>query len=562
MKEKGKFQKELERLAYKRVIITVLAGCLFLCIEIFGVSAIQQWIQRDRYLDAVEATFQKIYKSEVDFLKSQAIQKSLLKFLEEGEDIKGDSIRYQLSKYNVDAPAKLNLLLLDKQDELIFTSFNEEKANLHRIAFSQSAVKNARNVRDDIYTTVYFFPGEVSEYVLVCPVYSAEVYMGSVLAFLNGGEWGNHFQKYQYGTVLTSTDGKVIYCSDSEFLSKGVGNKYRNLDNSTYLWNNDNRYLVGKRFIETPGICAYAIIYSPRNWEYIMVGILTMIGIGIVWNTLFLHLIRGMAEKTSRSVQMLVDEIQIIRERNPEHVIHVKTEDEIEEIADQINKMVARINYLNQKNMDLLQVNNRMEIQNLQEQLNPHFIYNTLDNIRFLIAQDAVKADELIGRFTHILRYSINNTKQSVSLEDDLKYIEDYLIIQKTRFGERFTYAVDIRSECNGIQIPKLLLQPLIENSLKYGFQKKNEIYVSIKGWIEENYLVLRVEDDGPGQPKATLETLKSIMHSGEINISHNGLQNINRRIALEYGKESGVTLESKEGEGFTVIIKVYIANK
>ncbi len=80
-----------------------------------------------------------------------------------------------------------------------------------------------------------------------------------------------------------------------------------------------------------------------------------------------------------------------------------------------------------------------------------------------------------------------------------MEYIEDYLVIQKTRFGDRFQYSVEIDEKCRPVVIPKLLLQPLIENSLKYGFRKKASISVWIRGWISGNYLVLEVKDDGTG---------------------------------------------------------------
>ena len=351
----------------------------------------------------------------------------------------------------------------------------------------------------------------------------------------------------------------MIYCSNSSFTSGSTVNKYRPRKMERYCQVNDSRYLTGRRYLPEQNVYLYSFIYQPENVSYILIGILIILSLGLVWMILFFHLLQKMAEKTSQSVRTLVEEIRLIRKEDTEHVIEIETGDEIEEIARQINKMVVSVNELNQKNMDLLEINNRMEIQNLQAQINPHFIYNTLDNIRFLIAQDGKKADELIGRFTRILRYSINNTKQSTSLQEDMEYIEDYLVIQKTRFGERFLYEVDIRPECSRVLVPKLLLQPLIENSLKYGFRKKPAIHVLIRGWIEEEYLVLKVEDDGPGQPKSTLETLRGILHSGEINTVHNGLQNINRRVILEYGNDSGLSLESQEGMGFAVTIRLWI---
>src|SRR5699024_8031475 len=104
-----------------------------------------------------------------------------------------------------------------------------------------------------------------------------------------------------------------------------------------------------------------------------------------------------------------------------------------------------------------------------------------------------------------------------------------------------------------------LLLRPLIENSLEYGFRKKVSISVWSRGWISGGYLDLEVKDDGPGQPQSTMETLRSILNSGKINIAHNGQQNINRRIFLEYGHDSGLTLDSEEGEGFIVTLRLWI---
>ena len=218
---------------------------------------------------------------------------------------------------------------------------------------------------------------------------------------------------------------------------------------------------------------------------------------------------------------------------------------------------LARIQELSQRNIALAEVNNRMEMQNLQAQINPHFIYNTLDNIRYLIPTDPQRAQQLIGRFIGILRYSINNTKHNVTVKDDLKYLQDYLVIQSTRFGANFSYEIDIDDACMEFIIPKLLLQPLLENSIKYGFQKKPCIHIRVRGWLGEDALYFTVEDNGGGVDETMLEQLRDILRSDEVNIEHNGLQNINRRIWLGYGGDSGLTIDSTEGEGFTVKLKL-----
>lgn len=557
MAKKSSFQKELERLASKQIITVIGIGCLFFCVAIFGNTLIEQRMKQEKHLDDVTGTFRQVCDSVASFLQDEENAAIFLNCILGLEN--GNGLQYRITKYNVDALVGINLILADPEGQIFFSSFSEEVLNLHRKEFNQIADTNAKAQDGKLYRTVYFFSGETSEYVLIQPLYQNGVYVGSVAAYLKERDWNRLFQKYQYDIILTTAGGDVIYCSNSSFTSGSTVNKYRPRKMERYCQVNDSRYLTGRRYLPEQNVYLYSFIYQPENVSYILIGILIILSLGLVWMILFFHLLQKMAEKTSQSVRTLVEEIRLIRKEDTEHVIEIETGDEIEEIARQINKMVVSVNELNQKNMDLLEINNRMEIQNLQAQINPHFIYNTLDNIRFLIAQDGKKADELIGRFTRILRYSINNTKQSTSLQEDMEYIEDYLVIQKTRFGERFLYEVDIRPECSRVLVPKLLLQPLIENSLKYGFRKKPAIHVLIRGWIEEEYLVLKVEDDGPGQPKSTLETLRGILHSGEINTVHNGLQNINRRVILEYGNDSGLSLESQEGMGFAVTIRLWI---
>lgn len=562
MGEKSKFQKELEKMASRKIVYTILIGCLFFCVAMLGITTVNQRMRRERHLDAVERTFREIYESSAEFLTNEENRDSFEEILRREQAVDKGKLRYQLSTYNIEAPVGMNLILTDQNGRTVFSSFSEGDLNLHRKEFNTLAVNNAVRQKKELYSTVYYFSGNTSEYVLVYPMYERRAYLGSAAVYLKSEDWIRHFQKYQYDTIVTNANESVIFCSNTGFLSGTAGNKYFNRDTGEYLWQEDSRYLKGQRYLADKHIFIYSFIYSPRNASYVLIGILTILSLGGLWTVLFLNLLQTMAQKTSESVGKLVSEIRIIRKEDPEHVVQVETGDEIEEIAEQVNKMMTSIRELNQKNLDLAEVNNRMEIQNLQAQLNPHFIYNTLDNIRYLIVQDGAKADELIGRFTRILRYSINNTKQKVTLREDLEYTRDYLVIQKTRFGKRFCYSLHIDPACEEVLIQKLLLQPLIENSLKYGFKKKAEIEVEIRGWMENQYLCLQVADNGPGQPKSTLELLKGLLRRGEINTEHNGLQNIHRRIELEYGHGSGLGLESQEGSCFVVTVKLWLGGK
>lgn len=551
--KKSRFQQELEQSVSRKLISSLLLGCLLFCIAIAVVNALNQNARREDHLESVASTFHEVYNNTSAFLLDAGHTELFLSELRKDQD----NLRYLISQYNVSALVEIQLILTDSKGNVRFTTFSEGEMNLHRQEFNCIAVDNACHLMRAVYTTVYHFRANSSEYVMIHPLYRDGEYQGAAAVYLNENDWTKLFSQYQYDAILTKPNGDVIACSNSSFLSQKNANKYLPADAAQYVRVNGNRYLRSSRSLENGTVLAYSFIYSPTNYSYLFVGLLLIVLLGLSWAAMFARIMHAMTEQMVKSVDTLVREIRIIRKEDPDHIIEIDTGDEIDEIAHQVNKMVRSIQELSQRNIALAEVNNRMEMQNLQAQINPHFIYNTLDNIRYLIPTDPQRAQQLIGRFIGILRYSINNTKHNVTVKDDLKYLQDYLVIQSTRFGANFSYEIDIDDACMEFIIPKLLLQPLLENSIKYGFQKKPCIHIGVRGWLGEDALYFTVEDNGGGVDETMLEQLRDILRSDEVNIEHNGLQNINRRIWLGYGGDSGLTIDSTEGEGFTVKLKL-----
>lgn len=551
--KKSRFQQEQERHASRRLISSILLGCLLFYLAIAVVNTMNLNTRRDEHLNSIANTFHEVYTNTSDFLTAPEHEEFFLSDMRKNQD----NLRYLISQYNVSALVEMELILTDQNGRVRFTTFPENQMNLHRQEFNRIAVENAHQLVRSIYTTVYHFRANSSEYVMIHPLYRDGEYLGAAAVYLNENDWIKLFNRYQYDTILTKPNGDVIACSNSSFLSQKNANKYHPAESDRYIKIEDSRYLCSKRVLEDGSVIAYSFIYSPANSTYLLIGILFILMLGLSWAALFSRIMHAMSAQMAQSVETLVKEIRIIRKEDPNHIIKIDTGDEIEEIAHQVNKMVRSIQQLSQRNMDLVQVNSRMEMQNLQAQINPHFIYNTLDNIRYLIPADPQRAQQLIGRFIGILRYSINNTKHSVTVEEDLKYLQDYLVIQSTRFGANFSYQMEIAEDCREFIIPKLLIQPLLENSIKYGFQKKPSIHIEVRGWCGEDALYFSVKDNGGGVNEQTLAQLREILQSEEINIEHNGLQNINRRIRLGYGGDSGLTIDSTEGEGFSVLLKL-----
>lgn len=551
--KKSRFQQELEQSVSRKLISSLLLGCLLFCIAIAVVNALNQNARREDHLESVASTFHEVYNNTSAFLLDAGHTELFLSELRKDQD----NLRYLISHYNVSALVEIQLILTDSEGNVRFTTFSEGEMNLHRQEFNGIAVDNACHLMRAVYTTVYHFRANSSEYVMIHPLYRDGEYQGAAAVYLNENDWTKLFSQYQYDAILTKSNGDVITCSNSSFLSQKNANKYLPADAAQYVRVNGNRYLRSSRSLENGTVLAYSFIYSPTNYSYLLVGLLLIVLLGLSWAAMFARIMHAMTEQMVKSVDTLVRQIRIIRKEDPDHIIEIDTGDEIEEIARQVNKMVRSIQELSQRNIALAEVNNRMEMQNLQAQINPHFIYNTLDNIRYLIPTDPQRAQQLIGRFIGILRYSINNTKHNVPVKDDLKYLQDYLVIQSTRFGANFSYEIDIDDACMEFIIPKLLLQPLLENSIKYGFQKKPCIHIRVRSWLGKDALYFTVEDNGGGVDETMLEQLRDILRSDEVNIEHNGLQNINRRIWLGYGGDSGLTIDSTEGEGFTVKLKL-----
>lgn len=549
------FKKQLEEQAQKRIIYSVLLGCLAFCLPIFGLSYLQQNITMEEHLNFLTATYDQVYDEVISYLTAPD-QQDLFRRNIRGEQSQSE-LHYSLFKHNVAGQVRLNLILLDQNKQITYTSFEADAMNLHRIEFNKIVAQNSLNSEKPIYTTVYYLSGERSESVISRPLYQNGDLVGFAVAYLNGHDWGKLLLKYQYDSIITNLEGSMIYYTKGVFLPERHGNKYRLTPGTSFITVQNSRYRVKARILADKDAILYSFVYSPGSTLYVVVGVGIIAFLGLIWLVMFKNLSRLMAAKNAESVDTLVKEIRILRRENNEHVIKLETDDEFEEIAIQINKMVKSLNDLNRHNTDLLRLNNLIEMRNLQTQINPHFIYNTLDTIKYLILSEPSKAVYLLEKFTHILRYSIDNTKKDVCLEEDLAYIEDYIFIHKVRFGERFRCMVQIDPGCGPALVPKLLLQPLIENSIKHGFRKQMELAILVTGWIMGDYIFLQVQDDGTGVSPEELKVLQQRIAAETIETAQCGLQNIARRIVLKYGSDCGLFIKSKSGESFTVTVKL-----
>ena len=230
-------------------------------------------------------------------------------------------------------------------------------------------------------------------------------------------------------------------------------------------------------------------------------------------------------------------------------------------LAHSYNVMLHRIRGLMQETVDRQEQLRRMEIGALQEQINPHFLYNTLDSIvRVMETGRTPEAIEMVQALAKLFRLSINNGDYFLTVEQEMDYARNYLTIQQVRYKKRFKYELYMDESIKDLPCPKIILQPLIENSLKHGMSDMPGCTLIVRARQEGYNIVLSVEDDGLGIPPEELKKLQEMLRDdSNIMVKKSrygiGLRNTNRRIKLLYGSDYGLAIESEMEERTCVTI-------
>jgi two-component system, LytTR family, sensor kinase len=185
----------------------------------------------------------------------------------------------------------------------------------------------------------------------------------------------------------------------------------------------------------------------------------------------------------------------------------------------------------------------------LTSQINPHFLFNTLNSVSSLIRTDPTLARVMVIRLSKVLRRLLRKHETFSPLRDELSFIEDYLAIEVVRFGDKLRFERDVAQDTLDMLVPSMLLQPLVENSIKHGLSSKVEGgTIRIRTWRTENRLCLIVEDDGVGIPEAKLATLPG---------TGIGVNNVHERLRVLFGHDYRMWIESQPGKGARIQIEV-----
>lgn len=361
--------------------------------------------------------------------------------------------------------------------------------------------------------------------------------------------------------LLITANGANIFSSG--VLSEAIGNEFKLSKQNNYQIISYNR----KRYF------ASCLKSNYTQWTYISIlpyqlvfyQISILKGI-ILLSFLFIFIITSIlgikfANNLTKPIEKLSNQMQIVQNGNfiidqREEVASSRT-DEISNLEKDFVIMVDKINNLIYENYTKQLLIKNAELTALRANINPHFLYNTLESINWLAKTNKQpEISQMVESLGRLLRNAISQRDHLAMLSEEISLLKDYITIQTMRFGSRLNFHLDIAEKWYKFCIPRLSLQPIVENSITYGLEKMADVCrISVTAREDGDNLLIIVEDNGPGIAAEDLERLRRWQY--EPNGLGVGLKNIDDRLKIIYGEQYGLEIMSDYGVGTTVILKL-----
>lgn len=284
---------------------------------------------------------------------------------------------------------------------------------------------------------------------------------------------------------------------------------------------------------------------------YILVAIILLAAVMIITAII--------SAEITRPIKILKDSMKKVEQGHFKNAnIECIADNEIGSLSKAFNMMITEIQNLMEKNIHEQKEKRKSELRALQAQINPHFLYNTLDSIIWM--GESNKPKEVVvmtSALAKLLRQSISNENEVLTIAQEIDYIKSYLTIQKMRYKDKLEYEIQVDEDIYDEEIIKLVVQPIVENAIYHGIKfKDTKCLLQIIGYSSGNDIIIKVIDNGVGMSE---EVLSHIFDEHKVNYKSNGIgvYNVQKRLKLHYGSHYGITYESKLGKGTTATIRI-----
>lgn len=373
---------------------------------------------------------------------------------------------------------------------------------------------------------------------------------------------------------LVEQNGENVlnYTQDAESVLREFSGKGERTDEiqSRKLSLNGKQYLAAESVVQESGWRVYALVSLASLTEslrkiraFLIMENTVVVLLGLVVILWISHRLTSSLEHLAKTMDGAV--------QNGYHVeFAYQYQDEVGMLARSYNEMIAEIRSHIQaleeekeRVKEIQKQKRKVELLALQAQINPHFLYNTLNMITWqavdMGAEEISVISNALGKY---FRISLSRGREIISLQEEMEHVKSYLEIQKIRYKTKLNYELEIPEGAKGYQTIKLILQPLVENALYHGIKvKEGNGRIWIYSKIKETYAELIVEDDGAGIPGEHLEVLNERLKNGVVDTSTGyGIYNVNNRLRLYYGEQYGLHLEKREPGGIRAIVTIPVA--
>ena len=452
---------------------------------------------------------------------------------------------------------------VDLKKQEWFQSAFDEIENLH---FSSPHVQNI--FEDSNYR--YYWVVSLSRSVEL--TFLGNVRTGVLLVDMNYSGIESMFEQVNDGGVgyvyLCDPDGKIIYHPMQKAINAGLVEE-NNLQHSTYADGSYSEKFEGQErdiVVKTAGYTGWKIISVTPTSElamdmgqmrnYLLLVALTVLILIVVGNYIISYVVTDPIRKLEDSIADLEEGVSGSEVMN-EDEIFIGGSHEIRHLGRTIKSMIRQMRKLTDDMVKEQKAKRKSELDALQSQINPHFLYNTLDSVVWMIEGERYKdAISMVTALAQLFRISLSKGNNIITIHDEIVHARNYLNIQKVRYKNKFSATIDIDPEIENCATIKLIVQPLLENAIYYGVEHMDgEGEITLKGYEKDGDIYISVSDNGMGIPEEVLETLLTDKARSRGKGSGIGLWNVNQRIQIYFKGDYGLIVESELDEGTTVTI-------
>lgn len=404
------------------------------------------------------------------------------------------------------------------------------------------------NVENSLVMGIYSSGGN-SDFEGIVLFYLSEKKISEMCNPVSGSE-GYSFIMRSDGYIISHIDsslvGKVIVYSDVYNPEAAPEYKTETLDGNKRIIVTSKSELLNSRY----GFSSCIVSVLDYKYYFGKMDTTLIIVLGVSFGMLIVSVVLAVmrARKISKPITLLSESINATAEPTKIHVSVLSEGDELVQLEKNYDDMMDRIFDLVERNKEDMQLQRKLELESLQMQINPHFLYNTLDAISWMARiKKQPEIDRLVMNLAKFFRLFLHGGDKFVKVSDEVEMVKSYLEIDAIRYPGRVAVHTDIADDVKELQTLKLILQPLIENCLKYAYNTRNgNLY--IRAYSKDGDLIFEVEDDGDG-----FDVPEDILTRPATREGGYGLKNVNERIRLQYGEGYGLTVTSEKGRGTCV---------